>query len=123
MPANPYRTYDVRDRITSVTHTRVADGTVLLSRAYVRAATGEPTRVTHEDGTYVALTYDAALRIASETYHAANDSVLSEVVYTYDQDGNRTSRTVDGETETYTYTRAARASTFLTNWVMGARPQ
>ena len=38
MPANPYRSYDVRDRITSVTHTRVADGTVLLSRAYVLAS-------------------------------------------------------------------------------------
>ncbi|MEZ4327744.1 MAG: RHS repeat-associated core domain-containing protein [Polyangiales bacterium] len=111
-------TYDVRDRIASVTHTRESDGVVLLARAYERGATGEPTRITHEDGSYVALTYDASLRIASETYHAANDAVLSEVSYTYDQDGNRLTRTVDGEQESYTYASGSR----LTSVSVGGVP-
>ena len=42
-------TYDLRDRIESLTH-RDGAGTVLQSLTYTRARSGEPTRITREDG-------------------------------------------------------------------------
>src|SRR5258707_14769371 len=39
--------------------------------AYVRAQGGEPTRITREDGSYVDLKYDSALRLTNEIFYAA----------------------------------------------------
>lgn len=90
----------MRDRIESITH-RDAANTILASRTYVRTASGEPTRVTHEDGSYVELEYDAALRVRSETWRDASGIITETISYAYDRDGNRISRTTSAGVETY----------------------
>ena len=85
-------TYDPRGRPLSILHT-TSTGAVLASVTYERAASGEPTRVTREDGSYVLIDYDPALRVARERYLDATDTLQEELSYTYDADGNRTSRT------------------------------
>ena len=57
--------YDLRDRPLSVVHEDAA-GTVLASVAYERDASGEPTKITREDGSYVDIDYDAAWRVEEE---------------------------------------------------------
>jgi len=94
--------YDDRDRVLSVVHT--GPGGVLASVVYERADSGEPTKITREDGSYVVLTYDAALRLDTETYYDAADNVLDAIDYDYDLDGNRTSKnSLSGGFESYTY--------------------
>ena len=38
------------------------------------------------------LTYDAALRLDTETYYDASDNLLDAIDYDYDADGNRTGK-------------------------------
>ncbi len=95
--------YDARDRVTSVAHA-LPSGTVIASRTYARSPSGEPTRITNEDGSFVDLTYDPALRIESERYFDASSTLEEEITYAYDADGNRTSKTTSAGTETYEYT-------------------
>ncbi len=92
--------WDVRDRIESITH-RDAANVVLASRTYVRTASGEPTRITHEDGSYIELEYDAALRVRSETWRDAGGTITETISYAYDRDGNRISRTTSAGVEAY----------------------
>ncbi|MDQ3036992.1 MAG: hypothetical protein M3Y87_31655 [Myxococcota bacterium] len=109
--------YDVRSRIASITHA-TATGTVLASVAYVRAPSGEPTRITREDGTYVEYGYDAALRLERETYYDASAVQVDEITYAYDQDGNRTRRVTSAGEEIYTYGSGSR----LTDISVGGVP-
>ena len=100
-------TYNARGWVMSVVHER-ADDTVIASSTYLRSPTGEPTRITREDGTYVLLDYDSALRIQQEAYRAADGSVIENIEYAYDRDGNRTTRRVGATeasmvVETYAY--------------------
>ncbi|MCB9595134.1 MAG: RHS repeat protein [Sandaracinaceae bacterium] len=100
-------TYDGRGWVTSIVHAD-AGGTVIASVAYLRSPSGEPTRITREDGSYVLVDYDPALRVERERYFDASDVLEEELAYTYDADGNRTSRTQalgggPGVTETYVY--------------------
>ncbi|MCB9492492.1 MAG: hypothetical protein H6674_10550 [Dehalococcoidia bacterium] len=81
---------------------------MIASVAYIRSPSGEPTRITREDGSYVLVDYDPALRVERERYFDAADVIEEELAYTYDADGNRTSRTqtLGGGppvTETYVY--------------------
>ena len=95
--------YDDRDRVLSVVH-RNSSNAVLASVTYVRSPSGEPTRITREDGSFVELTYDAALRVETETYRNAAATVLDAIEYEYDADGNRTSKTsLSGGFESYAY--------------------
>lgn len=91
-------TYDVRNRVESVTH-RDGGGAVLASERYARRATGEPERITREDGSYVQLGYDAAGRLTSERYHDSAGTLTGEHTYAYDADGNR----IQKDADTYTY--------------------
>ena len=94
--------YDDRDRVLSVVHTGASG--VLASVTYERSASGEPTKITREDGSYVVLTYDAALRLDTETYYAAGGGVVDAIDYDYDLDGNRTRKTsLTGGVEDYSY--------------------
>jgi RHS repeat-associated protein len=100
-------TYNARGWVMSVTHRR-ADTSVIASRTYERSPSGEPTRITNHDGSYVLITYDDALRVQSEAYRDAGGGVLDNIEYTYDLDGNRTTRrrgaTIATSTlEEYTY--------------------
>ncbi|MEZ4327746.1 MAG: MopE-related protein [Polyangiales bacterium] len=95
-------TYDLRGRIASITH-RAPGGAVLMARVYTRSASGEPTRVTREDGSYVQYGYDAALRLTSEQRFDSTGAQLGETTYTYDRDGNRLSVGRDGVLDVYGY--------------------
>jgi RHS repeat-associated protein len=94
--------YDNRDRVLSVVH-RNASNVVLASVVYERSASGEPTKITREDGTYTRVEYDEALRIKKESEFDANDVLVAETSYGYDLDGNRTSKTTLMGSETYSY--------------------
>jgi len=85
--------YDARGWVESIVHAD-SGGTVIASVAYVRNPSGEPNRITREDGSYVLVDYDAALRVERERYFDASDAIEEEISYTYDADGNRTSRTM-----------------------------
>jgi YD repeat-containing protein len=104
-------TYDHRDRVTSIIH-KQTDGTVIASYAYDYGAAGtsdaEPHTITREDGSYVALTYDAALRLKTEEYHsaAAGHPTTQTITYDYDAAGDRTGKHVTvagGTTSDYAY--------------------
>ena len=91
-------TYDARGHILSVTHAN-ADEEILASESYERNASGDPTRITRENGSYVEVQYDEARRIRTERVHNADDTFRSETTYTYDRDGNRLTK----NEESYTY--------------------
>jgi len=93
--------YDSRDRILSVTHQK--GSTVLAAVTYVRSPSGEPTKITREDSTYVTIEYDSALRVKKESHFDANHVLVAENAYGYDADGNRTSKTTLTGSETYSY--------------------
>jgi RHS repeat-associated protein len=106
--------YDSRDRVLSVVH-RNASNVVLASVAYERSASGEPTKITREDGTYTRVEYDSALRVQKESSFDANDVLVAETQYGYDLDGNRTSKTTLTGSETYSY-----AAGFKLTGIMGS---
>jgi RHS repeat-associated protein len=110
-------TYDARSRVESIVH-ETSTGTVIASVAYVRSPSGEPTRITREDGTYVEYGYDDALRLERETYFDAAGAEVDEITYAYDGDGNRTRRTTSAGTEIYTYGSGSR----LTSISIGGVP-
>jgi RHS repeat-associated protein len=100
-------TYDLRDRLDTITHRAPGSGgpgtgAVLASVDYDRDLSGEPTRVTREDGSYTVLEYDNALRLEREARYTAASVLTSDTTYTYDLDGNRLAKTKDGVTEDYT---------------------
>lgn len=94
--------YNDRDQLTLIEH-RDAAGQVLTSFAYQRSGVGEPTRITREDGSYVALEYDTALRLTREAWHDAAGTLLDQTSYTYDAAGNRRTVETAAGTATYTY--------------------
>ncbi len=113
--------YDTRDQVTAVIH-RSAGGSVISSVQYQRAVGGEPTRISWQDGSYVDLTYDAALRISDERFYTAGGVLTHHLTYEYDAVGNRTARIVDGERMDYTYqagNRLVSASDSLENQTYG----
>ena len=95
-------TYNDRDQVRSVTH-RDPNGEILASRAYTREATGEPSRIEHEDGSALEVDYDAGLRVEKERFLAADGTPLDTRVYGYDTAGSRRSVTTSTRTETYLY--------------------
>lgn len=99
--------YDLRDQLISVVHSN-AVGTVLRSVAYTRNVGGEPNRIEWQDGSYVLLSYDAALRLSREQFFTAGDVLSRDIEYGYDAGGNRTSREVDGVATTYSYAAGQR---------------
>ncbi len=93
--------------MTSIVHEHVATSTVLASRSYTRAEGGEPERIEREDGSYVVLGYDGALRLTSEERFDGTGVLRGETAYTFDADGNRETVTRDGVLETYVTSAAA----------------
>lgn len=95
-------TYGGRDLLQEVVHSNSA-GTVISSVSYLRNAGGEPSRITWQDGSYVALAYDSALRIVDEQFFDAAGVLEQRIQYEYDAVGNRTRRIVDGAAADYSY--------------------
>jgi len=90
--------YDWRDRVTNIVHK--IGSTVLASVGYIRAIGGEPTRITREDGTYVILSYDGALRLTNEVYYSSGGSPVATNSYGYDASGTRVLLVTGGATYT-----------------------
>lgn len=67
-----------------------------------------------EDGSYVTLRYDDESRVDLERSYDPVDTLLSEVAYTYNDDGNRTSMTRDSTLDVYDYA-AGSTLTRITN--------
>ncbi|WP_204102234.1 MULTISPECIES: RHS repeat-associated core domain-containing protein, partial [Spirulina sp. CCY15215] len=82
------------DFIEKIVHYAPDGVTVMSSVEYIRSDSGEPTKITREDGSYVELKYDESLRLEKETYYDANGVQEEEIIYTYDEMGNR--KTVSG---------------------------
>ncbi len=80
--------YDDLDRVKSIVHTN-ANGDVLASVAYERVGIGEPSKITREDGSYVELEYDDALRVEKESRYSVDGTLIEEITYSYDADGRR----------------------------------
>src|SRR5262249_8081402 len=94
--------YDARDRVVSVVH-RAPDGAVLASASYERGASGEPTKITREDGSSVVLAYDSALRLIRETFLDEAGAVVEQTEYRYDAAGNRVQLSRSAGEQTYRY--------------------
>ncbi len=91
--------YDDRDRLTSLTY---QDGmTTLASYNYTLDTVGNRTRVDELGGDYTTWGYDNQYRLTNETIHDGGNTLSSS--YTYDDVGNRTSQTVNGQATTYSY--------------------
>jgi RHS repeat-associated protein len=94
--------YDDRDRVVSIVH-RAPDGGVLASSRYERGPTGEPIRITREDGSRTELSYDGALRLSGESHHDASGALVEQIAYTYDAAGKRLTRSDGAGARTYSY--------------------
>ncbi|MGH3443218.1 MAG: RHS repeat-associated core domain-containing protein [Nitriliruptorales bacterium] len=92
-------TYDDSDRLTSIAASR---GTTTLYRFeydYTKPSSGNPDtalryRVTDEQGSVTAYTYDALNRLTNARTTGAGGSLLREYTYDYDGSGNRTRQQV-----------------------------
>ncbi|MEO1237185.1 MAG: hypothetical protein AAFX76_10390 [Planctomycetota bacterium] len=95
-------TFDARDRLLSLVHTDDS-GSVISSFTYTHesAATGEPSRITREDGSYVELTYDPANRVSGESYFDAAGTLTQTIRYEYDAAVNRTRTVTNGVASVY----------------------
>ncbi|WP_436852483.1 RHS repeat-associated core domain-containing protein [Nocardiopsis dassonvillei] len=93
--------YDAAFRLTSLTDHTGAETT------FTNDANNRRTSITHPDGAVEERTYDDSGRLTGITTTGAADQVLVEAVYSYDNDGADSdqlqSRTIGGETETFTY--------------------
>ncbi len=95
-------TYNLRDQIMLVEHTN-GSGAVISSVSYTRNIGGEPSRVTWQDGSFVDINYDSALRVIDEQFFDASSTLSRRIQYEYDLVGNRTARIVDGVRTDYSY--------------------
>jgi len=107
--------YDWRDRVTNITHK--ISSTVLASVGYERLAGGEPSKITREDGSYVELKYDNALRLTNEVYFT-NSVAQTTNSYAYDASGSRVKLVKGGLAYTNTVSGGYRVTQVLTNGVL-----
>jgi YD repeat-containing protein len=87
---------------------RLAEDAFVASLGPETPVEASQARIADRDGSYVLITYDDALRVQSEAYRDAGGGVIDNIEYTYDLDGNRTTRrrgaTIATSTlEEYTY--------------------
>ena len=87
--------FNVRDQVTGIYY-KDSSGVILASIQYTLDGFGQPTKILREDGSYWLYEYDAARRIVRETLYDVSDMLQKDIQYTYDANGNRTSKTIDG---------------------------
>ncbi|NJK65089.1 MAG: RHS repeat-associated core domain-containing protein, partial [Synechococcaceae cyanobacterium SM2_3_1] len=95
-------TYDDLDQVESIVH-QDSTGLVLASVVYARNPGGEPNKITREDGSYVKLNYDEALRLEEEIYYNPTGALEEQILYTFDIDGKRIMKQTSFDTLTYSY--------------------
>ncbi len=102
--------YNWKDQVTNIVH-KTGGGSTLASFSYVRNPGGEPSRITREDGSYVDLQYDPALRLTNENYFAAGGTPQTIISYAYDASGNRVRLVKGGTTLTNSVSPGYRITT------------
>lgn len=95
-------TYDTSDRLTGVAH-HLGAAASFESFVYTLSPNGQRISVQEVGGTRTDWTYDDAYRLIREKVANASGTTLSELVFAYDQTGNRTSMTSNGVTTLYQY--------------------
>jgi len=105
--------YNWKDQVTNITHK--ISGTTLASVAYERAPGGEPTKITREDGSYVILAYDAALRLTNEVYYSSGGTPQATNSYGYDASGTRIRLVIGGVIYTNAVSAGYRVTQVKTN--------
>jgi RHS repeat-associated protein len=91
--------YDGYSRLTQVAH-KTAGGTLLERFQYQYDLAGNTTQKTELNGSVTTYTYDAIHQLTGETRTGPGAYTIG---YAYDANGNRTGKTVNGVTESYTY--------------------
>ena len=94
--------YNEVDQVISIAHTG-ADGTTISSLTYERTGTGEPSKITREDGSYRTLNYDESLRLVEEAFYDAAGTLQETITYSYDESGQRIAHSDQDGTHTYSY--------------------
>jgi RHS repeat-associated protein len=95
-------TYDLLDRLTSVTQS-LGSAPPFESFVYTLNPSGKRLSVVEIDGRKTNWTYDDDYRLIRETVTSGGGTILSDVSFTYDAVGNRTSLSSNGATITYNY--------------------
>ena len=90
------------DWIATIIH-RDENDNVLASTEYVRGDSGEPLKIIREDNSYVEIDYDDSLRVTKESYFDGSGTLIDEIGYGYDADGNRLTVTGGSAQGSYTY--------------------
>ena len=96
-------TYDPADRPLSVRHVAADGTTTLVSNTYEYLASSLTSAMIDQDGIRTTYAYDGFYRLTNETTEDSSGGQLSATSYTYDGNGNRLTRTIDGTTVNYTY--------------------
>lgn len=104
-------TFDSNNRLTKIVH-KDAAGANLYSADYVLSAAGMRTSITENgagrENRYLTFAYDKLYRLTSETDSQRNGGAA--VVYTYDDFGNRLTRTDNGVETVYTVDKLNRVT-------------
>ncbi|GAA3801099.1 RHS repeat-associated core domain-containing protein [Nocardioides panacisoli] len=100
------RDYDAAGRLTGIMHMRPG-GQVILDEDYALDAAGNPSSITHAEGSTATTdtnTYDVLDQLTAVCYGATSCSTATDYVkWTYDAGGNRKTETRPAGTTTYTY--------------------
>jgi RHS repeat-associated protein len=92
--------YDTDSRVTDVWHKKSDNITVLGHYEYSYDGVGNVTSRADNDGSTTSFGYDSANQVTSEVRTGPGAYSVS---YTYDHNGNRTTKVLNGATDTYTY--------------------
>ena len=97
--ASSDRAFDNRE----VYHHTDGLGSIVSSVSYEQRDSGEPIKITREDGTYRKLQYDTAFRVPREPFYNAQNILVDETSYVYDAAGKRIATVKNLDTQTYKY--------------------
>jgi RHS repeat-associated protein len=113
--------YDALGRVNSILHLNPSGSLPLMAFQYAYDAGGRVTEKRSDtDANWKRFYYDAANQLTREWLTNNNGtSTWTDTTYTYDNNHNRLTKTVNGTTETYTYDLADKLLTLSGTW--GAR--
>lgn len=93
--------------LSSIWHKTAGGAATIAKSAYLYDALGRRTKETLADGSYILYSYDNLGRLETESRSGASGvGTAYSIVYTYDNAGNRWSKTLNSVTESYTYDTA-----------------
>ncbi len=103
---NTYYEYNDAGMLSHIRQETAANGTVLYDNSFVYDKNGNITEITNMDGSKEVYTYDLSSRLTLEQHLDSLGTVTREISYTYDEMGNRLTKTQDSVTTNYSYDAA-----------------